>query len=190
MCAIIHEHAHNMNVSLLRCNHQRSQTFLNQEIMVCNSGIIILPTLAHANWNLTISWWFTSVFLLRRSSTILSSPCQLAIHNAVLPFCKYNLHFILLRCCIWNLQLNSNFTHSCTSKKVLFTTHCKNLTIPEFVDLVVHHYQWACSQCGHAFFDMQLSGESNHSKEEGYNYSITILLIPCNSISVYYINTH
>ena len=131
----------------------------------------------YANWSLTISWWFTSDFLLRRSSTILSSPCQLAIHNAVLPFCKYN-------CCIWNLHLNSYFTHSCTSKKVLFTTHCKDLTIPEFVDLLVHHYQWACSQSGHVFFDMQSSGDSNHPEEEGYNYSIIILLTCKNIISV------
>ena len=35
MCAIVHEHAHSMDVSLLRCNHQWSPTILNKEVPVC-----------------------------------------------------------------------------------------------------------------------------------------------------------
>jgi len=37
--------------------------------------------------SLTIFRWFTSAFLLRRSSTIRSWPFQLAIYSAVWPFC-------------------------------------------------------------------------------------------------------
>ena len=35
----------------------------------------------------------------------------------------------------------AHITYSCSSNKVLFTTHCKDLTIPDFVDLLLHHYQ-------------------------------------------------
>ena len=176
MCAIVHEEAYNMDVSLLRCNHQRSQTILNKEVSVCilNNYIanLTMPTK-------TSPWSGDSHQLFFWGKAQQSCNGHPSLQYTMLSCPPVNTKYISQPQYCWgcNLQLNSNFKHSC---KVLFITHCKDLTIPEFVDLLVHHYQWACSQSGHVFFDMQSSGESNHSKEEGYNYNITILLIcPC-----------
>ena len=86
-------------------NHPKTKMYTLHAITIAN----------HANWNLTIVWWFTSAFLLRRSWTIFSWPSQLAIHNAVLPFCKYKLHFTTTILLHLKSSLNSNITHLCTN---------------------------------------------------------------------------